>query len=211
MHKLRDAAAPLTVAALVLLNAGCASYVANRARDAADIFTLTIGVGAGARVQVGPVHVAVIQSSDLAGLRGGEFFSNGNGMMYNEDKMAFVPIPRSEDWNLHRKEVDAREKALAQAEGREWKRKKTYWEPNLFGSSIFVQDKEYACSRRGKDTVINCPGPFWASGQPPSYFTQLEVSGGLLGCVRAGFNPGELLDFILGWTTLDIYGDDEFR
>ena len=26
--------------------------------------------------------------------------------------------------------------------------------------------------------------------------------------LRFGFNPGELLDFILGWFTIDIYGDD---
>jgi hypothetical protein len=26
--------------------------------------------------------------------------------------------------------------------------------------------------------------------------------------VRCGFNPGELLDFILGWTTIDIFKDD---
>jgi hypothetical protein len=30
------------------------------------------------------------------------------------------------------------------------------------------------------------------------------VAGGL----RVGFNPGELVDFLLGWTTLDIYNDD---
>jgi len=33
-------------------------------------------------------------------------------------------------------------------------------------------------------------------------------SSSLGGTVRLGFNPGELLDFILGWTTIDIYGDD---
>ena len=25
---------------------------------------------------------------------------------------------------------------------------------------------------------------------------------------RAGVNVGELIDFLLGWTTLDIFGDD---
>lgn len=42
----------------------------------------------------------------------------------------------------------------------------------------------------------------------PSYFTQLEVVGGLFWTVRLGFNPGELLDFIFGWCGSDIYGDD---
>jgi hypothetical protein len=43
---------------------------------------------------------------------------------------------------------------------------------------------------------------------PPSYFTQIEVTAGLGGGSRLGFNPGELLDFILGWVGFDIYGDD---
>ncbi len=31
---------------------------------------------------------------------------------------------------------------------------------------------------------------------------------GLGGTLRLGFNPGELLDFLLGWFTIDIYNDD---
>jgi len=42
----------------------------------------------------------------------------------------------------------------------------------------------------------------------PSYFTQIEVVAGLGGTIRLGFNPGELLDFILGWVTIDIFNDD---
>lgn len=40
------------------------------------------------------------------------------------------------------------------------------------------------------------------------YFTQLEVSIGLYGGVKIGFNPGELLDFLLGFIGIDIYNDD---
>lgn len=43
---------------------------------------------------------------------------------------------------------------------------------------------------------------------PPSYFTQLEVAAGVGVTFKLGFNPGELLDFLLGWTTIDMYGDD---
>jgi hypothetical protein len=42
----------------------------------------------------------------------------------------------------------------------------------------------------------------------PSYFTQIECVMGLGVNLKIGFNPGELIDFILGWTTIDIYGDD---
>ena len=42
----------------------------------------------------------------------------------------------------------------------------------------------------------------------PSYYTDIECVAGFLLLIRIGFNPGELLDFLLGWTTLDIYDDD---
>ena len=46
-------------------------------------------------------------------------------------------------------------------------------------------------------------------GLYPTYFlAQVEAVVGLGPSIRLGFNPGELLDFILGWTTLDIYKDD---
>ena len=36
----------------------------------------------------------------------------------------------------------------------------------------------------------------------------MEVAAGLVGGIRLGFNPGELLDFIMGFLGLDLYGDD---
>ena len=41
-----------------------------------------------------------------------------------------------------------------------------------------------------------------------AYLTQVEAVVGLGPSIRLGFNPGELLDFILGWVTLDIFNDD---
>jgi hypothetical protein len=40
------------------------------------------------------------------------------------------------------------------------------------------------------------------------FYTQIEVAGGFIATLRVGFNPGELLDFIVGWTTIDLFGDD---
>lgn len=40
------------------------------------------------------------------------------------------------------------------------------------------------------------------------YYTQVEILAGIGGGIRLGFNIGELVDFLLGWTTIDIYGDD---
>ena len=40
------------------------------------------------------------------------------------------------------------------------------------------------------------------------YYTQVETVAGVGYGVRFGFNIGEFIDFLLGWTTIDIYGDD---
>jgi len=41
-----------------------------------------------------------------------------------------------------------------------------------------------------------------------AYYTQIEAVIAPGPSLRLGFNPGELLDFILGWTTIDILKDD---
>jgi len=43
-------------------------------------------------------------------------------------------------------------------------------------------------------------------GIPDCYQAEAAVGLGLV--FRAGINVGELLDFALGWSTLDIFGDD---
>ncbi len=69
---------------------------------------------------------------------------------------------------------------------------------------------------RGKDVAYrpSCI-PFWDPPPPeppnPARWTQFEVAAGLLGGVRLGFNPGELLDFLLGFFGADLYGDDLAR
>lgn len=197
------------VCAGLMGSTGCASYMAHRARDAADVFTLTAGLCDGAKVRLGPAHVGVIRSSDMIGLRGGQFFANGNDILYNDERFSFFPLPRSADWNTARKEEDREARELAKKEGRVWKpHQRGSWEPNLFGSEIFRQDLDSPCARRGKNIMVNAPGPFWVVGRPASYHTQIEVSAGILLGVRVGFNPGELLDFLVGWFGVDLYKDD---
>jgi hypothetical protein len=45
--------------------------------------------------------------------------------------------------------------------------------------------------------------------EDPSYLTQIEVVLGAGGTLRLGFNPGELLDFLLGIFGVDLFGDDD--
>ena len=49
------------------------------------------------------------------------------------------------------------------------------------------------------DKVFVCHAP---------YFTQIEVAAGFGLVTRVGFNPGELLDFFLGFAGVDLYDDD---
>lgn len=64
---------------------------------------------------------------------------------------------------------------------------------------------------RDKSHVVATLGPegpaLIGSG---AVYTQIEVLLGLGCTLRFGFNPGELLDFILGLATIDIYEDDIF-
>jgi hypothetical protein len=59
--------------------------------------------------------------------------------------------------------------------------------------------------------VTTLVGPYRERGRsafPHYYYSQIEIQLGLLLVPRLGLNPGELLDFILGWTTVDIFDDD---
>ncbi len=46
------------------------------------------------------------------------------------------------------------------------------------------------------------------NGYPKSYLYQIEFAIGIYGGIRIGFNPAELVDFIFGFTTYDLYDDD---
>lgn len=72
------------------------------------------------------------------------------------------------------------------------------------------------CAARGKTVAFGSSStPFWNPPPPespnPARWTQIEVAAGLFGDVRLGFNPGELLDLLLGFFGVDLYGDDIAR
>ena len=69
---------------------------------------------------------------------------------------------------------------------------------------------------RGKNVAYRPSGipfwnPPWSESPNPARWTQIEVAAGLLVGFRLGFNPGELLDFVLGFFGVDIYDDDIAR
>ncbi|MCX7009266.1 MAG: hypothetical protein NTY53_18810 [Kiritimatiellaeota bacterium] len=180
--------------ALVASLTGCAStrgYFVDRGRDAADIFTVTAGVGGGGQVRLGPIPLGFLRTSDVTGLRYGDVFCRA-----------------------HPPDTEAEEKCRTCGAicgillfpvcclvgfGGDGKGVSRYFE--AIGNALDYYDK-FPMSEpqllRHKD----------AQGVRASDSYQLEAVAGLGLVFRVGINFGELLDFILGWTTIDIFGDD---
>jgi len=156
---------------------GCATYPGywtDRGRDAADIFTAAVGVGAGAKARVGPIAPAVILNFNYAGLVGGRTFcgfDKESTLDHGADAAYMVPFFTMDGGN---------NTGLSEA------RHKGY-------TAVYA---------------FYVAGPADGTHYNASYFTQIEVTAGLGGMLKLGFNPGELLDFLLGFAGIDIYGDD---
>ncbi|HOX06645.1 MAG TPA: hypothetical protein PK280_09600 [Planctomycetota bacterium] len=185
----------LALSLLVLapaLAAGCGprGYFTDRWRDAKDVFSASVGTGGGAKARVGPVQVGALFNSDFAGFRGGtgfhltQPFSERAGQVL--DMASPVPLPWPSD-KIRFPLTSAEGFNLEYCEGR-------------FDRAAVDRDKTY--------NAIFPFIPLLTVSDRPYYYTQVEAVVGVGGTLRLGFNPGELLDFLLGWTTLDIYGDD---
>lgn len=161
---------------MLLSISGCThdGYMQKRAHDAADIFTFTLGAGAGAKARIGPLHAGLFGNMDMTGIRGGTLASK----ISLDDPLG--------------------------VEGE---------------VSFFSVDAVDGDALRGKD-YFGVGGPFLSlpndsimsttklTSRHIPYFTQIEVAGGFGPTFRAGFNPGELADFIVGWFNVDLFDDD---
>ena len=185
----------LAVVAIAATACGCASpYFTNRGHDAADIFTATAGVGLGAQARVGPVHAGLGLFVDMVGFRGGAFQKNlddGFGLDFDG---AIFPAPSPCGKNPYFTSSAFNAEGIAKLRGK-----------GLFAASAvpFVTTRLWPQPEEENDYEEH---PL--SRRNIHYFTQIDCYLALAGGIRLGFNPGELLDFILGWTTLDIFGDD---
>ena len=90
---------------------------------------------------------------------------------------------------------------------RNWITSRSKW-TRLFGEEGFSHGLTGVSNKRNKSALAKSPAPIVTIGATAPHYTQVEVVAGLLFSVRAGVNPGELLDFLLGWAGIDIYGDD---
>ena len=175
---------------LAVLSTGCASpYMVDRGRDAADIFTIAVGVGVGAKGRAGPATVGVCASIDVVGIRNGILL---DPLDSNVDlQSTIVPLPpcvadRPPYLCFGFEALQVRCPALSeQPLGM-----LAYSEFPFITTSLYSGEDDAPQSARWK------------------YWTQVDVVAALGPSVRLGFNSGELLDFILGWTTIDIYNDD---
>ena len=170
----------LCVTLAILLTAsltGCASttsYLTDRGRDLADIVTIGVGVGGGAKARIGPIQTGLLADMQILALRGGQFHYGNDSYIVPSIFDLYTFVTGVESFNpTHGKSVSKDRRKSFTAEGHR---------------IPFV-------------SIVDPPGS-------PTYFTQVEITGGLLLNLRVGFNPGELLDFIIGWTTFDIYNDD---
>jgi len=169
------------VLALLATLAGCTpTYLADRGRDAVDIFTASVGMGYGAKVRVGPGQAGFLLYEEFYGLRSGVIVRENEGYIGPTEVVSPVPVP-SESCKL----------------------------PNLTTAFDNFYPPNTCAEARGKcyDSRTQVV-PFVILSDAAYHYPQVEIVLGIVGCVRLGFNPGELLDFVLGWTTLDLLGDD---
>ena len=177
---------PLLMLFSISLSSGCATYVRDRVADAGDIFTVTVGTGIGVTAKAGPIHTGLGFDIDLYGLRGGELGS------FIPDRKKDTLLPPSGDAAA----IVAAIGSFGPHKSRAWARGKTFSSPYLETGELFPflglpWDNDAECH-----PLID---PQW---------TQIDLSVGLIASVRLGFNPGELLDFLIGLVGFDLYGDD---
>jgi hypothetical protein len=175
---------------LLILN-GCttSAYFTDRGRDAADIFTAQVGYGGGAKVRAGPLQAGLLLDIGLGGLRGGDLLGKTDFWPSDAD------MPVKQEYLLGIFGIEAfGGSQLCDMRGKSFASKQII----LSLPINFREDPELTEEAEQWKMVYN----------PWPYYTQLEIVVGLGLNARIGFNPGELIDFILGWTTLDIFNDD---
>ena len=171
---------------LFTLCSGCANtgYIGNRMRDAGDVFTATVGKYKGAKARMGPLRTGLFDGEDIAGLRAGEIFLPSDFYDRWEENVDICVLDKSfeifEPGGLQ----------IAKKRGKLFRTADIYRFPYIPFFAIPVKNPEI--------TLL----------QKIPYYTQIEVAAGIYRGIRFGINPGEILDFILGWTTIDIFDDD---
>ena len=174
------------LALAALLSSGCASrYWCNRGRDAQDVLTLAVGLGLGAKARVGPLQVPLLVQSDYAGLRCGEWFASPmrDDFWTYVSEAGFVvdqPIPLYErDYHYLYSGYEV-------------------FDPGGLAAARHKREESLGISLVTVDRDV----------RNRAFYTRVECVAGAIVSLRVGVNPGELVDCLLGFTGLDVMGDD---
>ncbi|MCB1172772.1 MAG: hypothetical protein KDK39_04365 [Leptospiraceae bacterium] len=205
-------------------------YLKNRLHDAADIVTIEGQRDSyGAALHAGPLALGVAwksQQYQAIGLRGGEWGAyNSAGftaLAFGSDYFTEQPVDFNQEWKskLQKSTVDTHESVLERGAGASI----NLTTNNAIGlETLPIDTAEPSLARqRGKTYRLRLPfgtvQPAYTSKTllkddkiewaPAWFYTRLELQAGAWLGFRAGFNVGELLDFLVGWTTVDLYNDD---
>lgn len=188
----------LSFVTMCIFCSGCATpaYVKDRFRDAADIVTITTGAGVGGAGKVGPIQAGMLLQWGEIGLRGGEFTS---GTLETAHVITTVIPFKTANTNIAGI-VFGVEAYTAQQTG--MSRGKGFVAVSMFP---FITTDLYPSTYVDIEGKVNAvsPGPY-----PFYYYSQIEIYIGAIWGVRVGVNPGEIIDFVLGWATIDLFNDD---
>lgn len=184
----------MAVVGITVLTSGCATtgYWADRRQDAMDVLTVQVGYGLGAKARVGPVQTGLLADIGGVGVRGGEalglkdFWPRGYDQPAKQDYVGVVVAREAFGGN-----------DVSNRRGKSFGAKQV-----LFASYPMTHPEADQQSWLEEHHMVLNPAP---------YFSQIEVVAAAGVSVRIGFNPGELLDFLLGWFHVDIYHDDLSR
>ncbi|MBI9092219.1 MAG: hypothetical protein JEZ12_23650 [Desulfobacterium sp.] len=167
-----------------------AGYLSDRYDDALDIVSIQVGYGLGGKGRIGPLQTGLLFDVGLGGLRGGDFLGVKDFWPRGYDTPAKVDLVG----------------VIVGVEG--------------FGGSLKSnrRGKSFSAMQIGPISYVINPNtkPEWKERvkkfqrvhNPWPYYSQIDLVAGVFINMRLGFNPGELLDFIVGWTTIDFYKDD---
>lgn len=224
----------ITLFVCILFFLDCATYWKNRKNDLQDIITIgTEKPMYGVNLKLAPINIGFLfvggdsepgkkDLGDGIGLRGGSFSSyfsqqlvfgwmggetfysgelelTDEGKMQYEDKIPIVKDPRDNIKSHSLKYI-----SILTDPPKERKKAKKEEARKEIIQGILAENPNpdpalYAYLPKEKKK------PF---GYPKSYLYQIEVTIGIYRGIRIGFNPAELFDFILGFTTYDMYADD---